>query len=119
MSKTENAPVVRTSKPKTAAQLAKKQRNIDAYNARCEAIRQACLQTNAEREAKAAAQAAAVARQAYESSYVNLALSGPSKTILNKWLAGRPATFERVERFFKQSTNLTPPNVTLIESKAA
>lgn len=44
-------------------------------------------------------------------NYVRSALSGHFSVILKKWLAGRTATFERVQRFFDERPHLwlVPP----------
>ena len=49
-------------------------------------------------------------KRSVEDRYVRDALHGPSAKALTKWLAGREATFERVERFFKERPHLVAPS---------
>ena len=68
--------------------------------ARDEAINAHLAAINARIAARTAAQEKQVAEEA---DFVARALNGPSAYHLTKWLAGRPATFERVKRFLDQN----------------
>lgn len=116
-----NTPKVHASKAprsKTAAQLAKRDRNIAAYSARNEAMKQKRKEAARLRNeygytgtddqvlakyAQAEVERAAQAKRAEEARYVEEALAGPSSYHLDRWLAGRLPTFERVSRFFEKS----------------
>lgn len=50
----------------------------------------------------AARQAAIDEQRERENDLVARALNGPAAKDLTRWLAGRPATFQRVKRFFNQ-----------------
>jgi hypothetical protein len=113
-----------SSKNKTAAQQAKKAANIAAYQARCakhaenmkardiaHAERMANLVAEREAEARRRAEAEE-ARQRHEAAllaqqnFVQASLSGPSGFALKRWLKNRPATYERVKRFFDERPQL-------------
>ncbi len=101
--KTETA---RNKKPRTVAQKqkdeAKKAANI------ADAARRLADQQAKIKAAAAAKAQAALAKHQFdnEDGYVADALKGTFAPILNKWLAGREATFERVNRFFTERPNL-------------
>lgn len=97
---------VRNKKPRTAAQKAadtlRKQKNVKLAADRLAALQ---AKQKADIEAK---QAAAVAKHQHdnEDEYVASALAGTFGMILDKWLAGREATFDRVNRFFTERPQL-------------
>lgn len=97
---------VRNKKPRTAAQkaadAAKKETNVKLAAKRL-AEQQAKIKAAAEAKAIAAA---AKHQHDNEDAYVADALKGTFAGILNKWLAGREATFERVNRFFTERPRL-------------
>jgi hypothetical protein len=117
-----NTPKVHAPKAprtKTPVQLVKRERNIAAYNARNEAMqreREAAMRLRRTygyvgtddqvlaKHALAEADRAVQAKQAEEARFVDEALAGPSSYHLDRWLAGRLPTFERVSRFFEKSS---------------
>jgi hypothetical protein len=104
---------VRAKKPKTASQLARKERNIALYQERCERLRNQQLAIAQEKRRKEyEAGCAAACRQ-----YVEEAMSGPSSVIIKKWLKDRSATYERITRFFAERPHMI--RVASVELKAA
>lgn len=116
-----NTPKVHAPKAprtKTPVQLVKRERNIAAYHARNAAMKQqretakhlrrtyGYVGTDDQVLAKHAlieAERALQAKRADENRFVDEALAGPSSYHLDRWLAGRLPTFERVSRFFEKS----------------
>lgn len=115
---TPNVHEPKAPRSKTPAQLAKRGRNIAAYKARNEAMKEkrgtamhlrcTCGYVGTDdqvlaKHALAEAERAAQAKRAEEKRFVEEALAGPSSYHLDRWLAGRLPTFERVSRFFEKS----------------
>lgn len=102
----DKSEVVRNKKPRTVEQKrrdeAKKAANIKAAAERLARQQQRIKAQAAEK----AAAAAAKHQHDNEDNYVADALKGTHGAILTKWLAGREATFERVNRFFNERPRL-------------
>jgi hypothetical protein len=89
---------VRVPKGKTPKQIAKREANIKAAQDRLIRL-----------QAKQRAEQADKQRIVSERLYLQAAINGPAQRILNNWLKGREATFERVNRFFKERPHLPQP----------
>jgi len=100
---------VRTPKGKSPKQLAKKQANVAAYEARCRKLRELQAAKNEQRQNAVLEYQRRIEQEIFQKNYVEAALNGPAKIILNRWLAGRPAFFLRVYRFFQERKYLPQP----------
>ncbi len=105
---------VRVPKGKNPRQLAQKQANIEAYDKRNKRLAQQHRDKNAERKLNAVEYQQKLQQEAYEVTYVQVAVYGPAKHVLLRWLADRPATFSRVKRFFDGRPLLPQPQKSLV-----
>jgi hypothetical protein len=86
-----------SSKAKTPKQAAKKAQNEAAYALRCARHQEAMKQRDIEKNERLVL----LAQQAEQRRFVEAALAGPKGAILLRFLAGREATFDRVNRFMQ------------------
>lgn len=101
----------RMPRPKTAAQLAKAERNKAAYEKRTKILAERERAKNEARKANVEEYRTNLFRAQFEEQFVKDALAGPHGNILRNWLKNRPALFVLVERFFNDRPKFARPNV--------
>lgn len=109
MAATTKVPHVRTPKGKSPRQLARRDANIKAAEERLAKLQEQQKADQAAKAQRVAERLAQVERENYEARYLDAALNGPVKFVLNRWLFNRPATFQRVQRFFNERPHLPQP----------
>lgn len=100
---------VRVPKGKSPRQLAKRDANIKAAQERLAKLQ---AKQRAEQEARKAGVAEYQAKQAEavnQQRYIDAAMNTGPHLILKRWLRDRPATFDRIKRFFDERPHLPQP----------
>lgn len=109
MATKEKVQHVRTPKGKSPRQLAKRDANIKAAQERLAKLQEQQKAQKAAKDQIVAERLAKLAQEQHEARYLEAALNGPAKFVLNRWLFNRPATFQRVQRFFTERPHLPQP----------